>query len=288
MPMDLATARQAAQQRGERPPGGEQPGTPEYDRWVMDWFTAGVDAGDPDLVRRVGGGSGAGFGAGQAEEGTGGIAPWQDAAPSSEWLGRRVPTPRELRRFARDAGWSEDFQRYDDRQLAQWLRDGGWDVQRGGFAGGVEKPTETGGLMAPGARAGGGGGGQRGAPAALAGSRPVNPADTTQGLLNSPLAQLLANQGGFLRQFDANPGNNMPGVQGGVMKGGGIWYMGNQGGQSAAQALAARQAGIPSNQPDLTLQPYNPGGPRQLPLTPRSQPGSQLTNMLAPLQTGMT
>jgi hypothetical protein len=109
MAIDLATARQAAQQRGERPPGGEAPGTPEYDQWALNWFTAGVDAGDPDLVKRAGGGSGSGWGAGQAEEGTGGITPWQDAAPSSEWLGKRAPTPRELRRYARDTGQSEDF-----------------------------------------------------------------------------------------------------------------------------------------------------------------------------------
>lgn len=154
----LDLARRAAQERGERPPGGEQPGTPEYDRWVQEWFSAGVDAGDPDLVRRIGGGAGAGYGAGQAEEGEGGIAPWQDAAPSSEWIGKRTPTPRELRRYAHEQGWSEDFQRFDDRQLADWLRRGQWDVQGGRFAGGVEKPTETGGVLAPRGRGGYGGG----------------------------------------------------------------------------------------------------------------------------------
>ena len=61
----------------------------------------------------------------------------------SEWLGKRKTTPRELRRYAKEAGWSEDFARYDDRQLADWLNRGGWDIAAGKFQGGVEKPTEA-------------------------------------------------------------------------------------------------------------------------------------------------
>ncbi len=156
MPYDLATAKKAAQQFGVTPPP-DYPGGP--DQWALDWFENGVNAGDPRFVKMAGGGAGAGWGQGQAEEGEGGIADWQGAAPSSEWLGKRAPTPRELRRYARDQGWSEDFQRYDDRQLAQWLNQGGWDVNAGKFEGGLEKPTETGGRLAPGRRGGGGGGG---------------------------------------------------------------------------------------------------------------------------------
>jgi len=312
MAYNLETARKAAQQRGEKPPGGEAPGTPAYDQWVMAWFEAGLDAGDPDLVKRAGGGSGAGWGAGQAEEGEGGIAPWQDAKPSSDWLGKRAPSPRELRRYAHDQGWSEDFQRYDDRQLAKWLKDGGWDVQNGIFQGGVQKPTETGGVMAPGAKGGGGagypggmGGLKTAAPAAAA--QATNPWDTSQWMLNSPLAQMLANQGGMFRQYDKVLGDENPGVVGGVMQGGGVWY--NPLDRNAGDLPAQR------SQPGTVLPPFQgspgtgggvipPGGPGKIsvpgagvppagggvvpPGGGRPAPAGSLTNVMAPLQSGVT
>ena len=121
---------------------------------VDQWYQAAIDAGDPRAVKASGGGA--------AEENEGGIADWKNAADSSQWLGKRPPSPRELRKYANTQGWSEDFQRYDDRQLARWLQTGGWDVNAGRFSGGVEKPTETGGMLDP-AKQGGGGGGYRSA-----------------------------------------------------------------------------------------------------------------------------
>lgn len=84
------------------------------------------------------------------------------------------PTPRQLRQYAREQGWSEDFDRYSDAQLQAWLdqpqgsKDGWWDPQAMRFhsnSGGglVDKPDES----APGetpawAQGGGGGGGGNG------------------------------------------------------------------------------------------------------------------------------
>lgn len=149
MAYDLSTATQAAQRRGVQPPEGA-----DYNTWVMQWFENALNAGDPEIVKMAGGSA--------AEEGEGGIADWTGAASSSEWIGKRAPTPRELRKYAHEQGWSEDFQRFDDRQLAAWLNEGGWDVGAGKFEGGVEKPTETGGRLAPGGYGGGGGGGEGG------------------------------------------------------------------------------------------------------------------------------
>lgn len=120
------------------------------------WYQAAIDAGDPRAVKAAGGT--------EAEETEGGIADWANAAPSSEWLGKRVPTPRELRRYAKEQNWSEDFARYSDRVLADWLARGEWDINAGTFKGGVQKPTETGGVMDPALSGGGGGYGGGGGP----------------------------------------------------------------------------------------------------------------------------
>jgi hypothetical protein len=119
------------------------------------WFTNAVNAGVPDAVKAAGGSAPAE--SGWEEEG-GYTLPWQDAADPSEWLGIRNPTPAELRKYANTTGWSEDFNRYSDRQLAAWINES-WDPSINKFAGGVEKPTEKGGTSAPSAGQGGGGGG---------------------------------------------------------------------------------------------------------------------------------
>ena len=156
------------------------------------WFTNSVNAGVPDAVTAAGGRTGSPEGApGQHEiEGGSYIEPDGTEAPASEWMGKRKPTPRELRAWARDQhqqyisgnrdAQDEDYQRYSDRQLAAWI-DTAWDVGRGGFftttGKRIGKPTESGGdgswapgygvgeeygwteAMARGAAAGGGGGG---------------------------------------------------------------------------------------------------------------------------------
>ena len=69
------------------------------------------------------------------------------------WVGVRKPTPEELKQYAQSNGWSEDFVRYDDATLSQWIADR-WDVGRNKFrsyhapqdAGDwayVEKPSES-------------------------------------------------------------------------------------------------------------------------------------------------
>lgn len=48
--------------------------------------------------------------------------------PSSEWLGKRKPTPRELRAYAQAGGFSEDYALFSDEALAIWIAKY-WDVK---------------------------------------------------------------------------------------------------------------------------------------------------------------
>lgn len=195
-----------------------------YDAALLAWFEAAVNAGDPRAVAFAGGKEGEGFGEGQAEEGSGGIADWQNAAPYSEWMGKRKPTPRELRRWAHDVGRPEDYQRFDDRQLKAWI-DSDWDVEQGGFfaADGtrIDKPTETGGRQAPGAGDagqgdGGGGGGGAAKPAA-----PAAPADDGLGDWAQGTNQELQDR--LLQIFEEGAGYFDPSKRAGVaLEGGGI------------------------------------------------------------------
>ena len=170
------------------------------------WFQAAIDAGDPRAVKAAGGSA--------AEEAEGGIADYASAAPSSEWLGVRKPTPREARRYYAEQKRPEDFKRYDDRQLADWINNH-WDVAAGGFVGAngglVDKPTETGGALDPYARGGapkGGGGGGAAAPATPAAQAFNDP-------LQSRLLEML--QGGE---------GNFAGSRavGRDLEGGGVWW----------------------------------------------------------------
>ena len=158
MAVDLATAKAAAQKRGLTPP-------PEWkgneDNWYTQWFQNGVDSGDPSILKDAGLWQGAEaaseVGGKNVEQGYN--RDYMNSAAADQWLGKRAPTPSELRRYAKDQGWSEDYARFSDAQLANWLKNGGWDVQNGIFQGGVQKPTEVGGLMAPNRVGGGAGGG---------------------------------------------------------------------------------------------------------------------------------
>jgi hypothetical protein len=139
----LSAAKQLISSRGVQPPAGIAAGTPQYDQWAQNWFNAALDAGDPEVVKAAGG-----IGVADQGEGyTGEYAPWQDAAPYTEWMGKRKPTPRELRRWAHDTGQPEDYERFHDAQLAAWITDK-WDVQGGTFLNDfgdkVLKPTESG------------------------------------------------------------------------------------------------------------------------------------------------
>jgi len=161
MAVTLAAAKAEAQKAGVSPPpdwAGKE------DEWYVQWLQNGVNAGVPAALKAAGLWTGA-----EAASEVGGQnvqqgynKDYMSAAPSSEWLGKRQPTPSELRRYAKDSGQSEDYARFSDAQLAQWLNKGGFDVNTGKFAGGLDKPTETGGQMAPNAAGGYGGGGAYG------------------------------------------------------------------------------------------------------------------------------
>lgn len=136
----------------------------------------------------------------QAEGEGGAISDWKNAAPWQEWMGKRKPTAQELRRWAKDTGRSEDYERFSDAAVSGWI-ERNWDVARGTFVNKwgdlVDKPDETGpntpkwpdgspkfngtGDPMGAANAGGGGGGT--APAAAA--APTGGA----GLAGSPASQ---------------------------------------------------------------------------------------------------
>ena len=141
----------------------------------VDWFTNAVNAGVPDAVRAAGGTRPGESGweiEGGYTLGAGGN--------TADWLGKRTPTPSELRQYAKEQGWSEDFNRYSDRQVAAWLGSS-WDQGANKFKNAqgqlVEKPTEDvggggygggygggGGYTGNGGPYGGGGGGGQGGP----------------------------------------------------------------------------------------------------------------------------
>jgi hypothetical protein len=119
-------------------PASEQQAVQASGADILAWANASEAAGDPRALSHSGTylqGGGDTYGGKVA---TGG-------EPSSAWLGQRKPTPAELRAWG--AGRSEDYLRYEDRQLAAWIASS-WDVAAGGFrneAGDlVDKPTESG------------------------------------------------------------------------------------------------------------------------------------------------
>jgi len=172
---NLSVAKQLISRRGVSPPGGISPGTPEYDQWAQAWLEGAIDAGDPEAVMASGGRRAEGA---TDSYSAGGISDFGGAADPSSWMGQRKPSPRELRRMAQMQGWSEDFNRFDDRQLAAWINSS-WDVGSNAFRNAygdlVQKPTESGantpaGLTGEGVGGRGGGGGGGGAGAAAGGS----------------------------------------------------------------------------------------------------------------------
>jgi hypothetical protein len=166
MAFTLQQAKQYYSQYGNnaQPPSGMQ-----FDDWVKQWFSNAVDAGDPNAVAAAGGADVEGGKQANQNSYGGQYADWHDAAPSSEWLGKRAPTPRELRRYANEnpgGVMGEDYARFSDAHLAQWIKDK-WDPQKGGFfsANGEQlgKPVDSDSsgvnLYGESAHGGGGGGG---------------------------------------------------------------------------------------------------------------------------------
>lgn len=117
----------------------------------VEWFTNAVNAGVPAAVQAAGGKK-----PGEAGWEIDGGYTLGAGGNTADWLGKRTPTPSELRQYAQEQGWSEDFGRYSDRQVAAWLGSS-WDQGSNKFKNAqgqlVEKPTED---------VGGGGGGQGG------------------------------------------------------------------------------------------------------------------------------
>mgnify|MGYP001608226357 CR=1 FL=1 len=226
---------------------------------IDQWFQAAIDAGDPRAVGAAGGRN--------ADYG-GNIADPSGAAPSSEWLGKRAPTPRELRRYYSESGKSDDLGRFDDRQLAAWLKDN-WNVQGGYFTNDfgdvVEKPTESGpqsqaagfatgeGPAHGGGRGGGGGAGG----ASVAGGKafvptgaPVSSAyDQLSNPLQAELYRLYGGRAGYFGQ----PGQSDT-TRGTSLAGGGIWWSdpGKPAGTAAAPAGTGGFEPLPTGQPQIS------------------------------------
>jgi hypothetical protein len=175
------------------------PEKPEGDasntEWLLAWFEGAVNAGVPDAIRIAGGHEGAPEKGDWEEEG-GTTMPWQDAAEPEEWLGKRAPTPRELRKWAADqhkryvsgdtSAQDEDYARFSDRVLADLIKKT-WDVEGGGWKPEGGNPwrsyDESGNVVAdvgggpPGSAAAGAGG-----PAAAAKpAEPAKPVTHTEG-----------------------------------------------------------------------------------------------------------
>jgi len=178
----LETARRAAQKVGATKPA-DYPGSD--DQWVQDWFRQGVNAGDARLLRIADPSAKVAEGGGENDL----ITDWRNAAPSSEWLGKRKPTAPEVRRYYIESGKPEDFARYGDRVVSNWINTH-WDVTGGHFTNDygdvVDKPTEAGanaraagstvGLKSDsGGGAGGGGGAGQGGGAGRPGQGQINP-----------------------------------------------------------------------------------------------------------------
>lgn len=150
-----AAAKGLIQKRGVQPPQGVQPGTPQYDQWAVAWLKAAANAGDPAAVRAAGGIEGATEG-GWEKPGGATLDPFgRNAAPPSEWLGKRPPTASEFRRWAVE-NQNEDYARYTDRVVADIAK--GFDWRTGQWKPGYG-PTPG---MKPGNTARGGGGGNAG------------------------------------------------------------------------------------------------------------------------------
>ena len=197
---------------------------------ILDWFQGAVNAGVPGAVSAAGGvATEAGWNKDGSAEGV--RLPHANAAEPSEWMGKRKPTPSELRKWAEQqhaaylAGdrnaQDEDYARFGDAVLADQIEKG-WNV-----AGGWDKGWGTPGAGVPGQKqpgGGGGGGGGKGGKPAPAG------ATIDDSYLQNKLLEQFETQGGlFTRSGDE---------QGMRLDSGGIWSSGEQTPPPAAVAPA--------------------------------------------------
>jgi hypothetical protein len=258
----------------------------------VQWLQNAITAGVPKALKA----------SGQTQIAEGGgeediVGDWQNAAPSSEWLGKRKPTPGELRRYAFESGGilGEDYARNADRVLAKWIRDG-WDVAKGGFfttsGRQVAKPPDVAGdgtwvsgyedpnWRPPGgeAAAGGGGGGVGGG-AAGAGQTKIKglggyslttgageattPEETRLADLQRVLEDKFLNRGGMFGFASGRQGAGpeVTGKQiGQSLQGGGLWWGGEDLYDVAKRKAAAAAAVSPAS-----VTPAAPAAPTAAP-----------------------
>lgn len=149
----------------------------------VEWLTNAVLAGDPKAYAAVGGRPEGAIATADEGYGEGYYSPYQNAASSSEWMGKRKPTVQELRKWAKDTNQPEDYQRFSDAAVSGWI-ERNWDVAKGTFVNNygdsVLKPDDrgpntpegyngTGDAFGSGGGGGGGGGGYGGYSAASTG-----------------------------------------------------------------------------------------------------------------------
>lgn len=131
------------------------------DQWFQNAVNAGAIGNDGTMQSRQGS-FGGGY-SGQQDAEAQGFNYSQNVAGASGITAGMTPSPKQLRQLAKEQGWSEDFNRYNDAQLQAWINNS-WDPQSMKFKsehGGalVEKPTELGAGESWGGGGGGGGGG---------------------------------------------------------------------------------------------------------------------------------
>jgi len=184
-------------------------------------------------------GSGQGEGYSQGATGSSGLQPGQ------------TPTPAQLRQYAKEQGWSEDFDRYPDETLQRWLKY--WNPHQmrfnsmRGANGTFEKPQECPEGTSPGGpnetdpcvKGGTGGGGD----SASATATPAASTQGTQGQLaytGNPLTDMLIYQFNNTGALGNQGQQNIFGMTGGregqaapttpvsntaqELKGGGLWW----------------------------------------------------------------
>ena len=214
---------------------------------ILDWFQGAVNAGVPGAVSAAGGvATEAGWNKDGSAEGV--RLPHANAAEPSEWMGKRKPTPSELRKWAEQqhaaylAGdknaQDEDYARFGDAVLADQIEKG-WNV-----AGGWDKGWGTPGAGVPGQKQpGGGGGGGGGGKGCADAGRTID-----DSYLQNKLLEQFETQGGLFTR----PGDE----QGMRLNSGGIW---SSGAPAPPPAAAVPAPGAPAPGAPATGMPATGG-----------------------------
>jgi len=238
------------------------------------WYQAAIDAGDPRAIVAAGGQAGATEAGWEAAGGA--VADPSGAADASTWMGKRAPTPRELRKWAQGqhaayvagdrSAQDEDYERYTDRQLATWIAEG-WDPAAGGWKAGWNAAGKASDMQPPGGGGGGGGGRVVAAPAVnpatglLESKAPADPRTAELADLQNVLEEkFMARQG----QFGVGAGGaNLPDTFAKPLGGGGIWWGADKGmfdaatSGGAAAPVAVPVASAPARAPAPATAPFD-------------------------------